>query len=739
MASKQLGKLRQWAGEVISSREKTVVSEEFNELAQDIELRRGGVERLFLASKGYHHWLSKKKDNLALDDPEKLLPLDILGIILLTHGEEFGDDSEFGSCLTNLGKAHCKVATLQEAYAVTFQDTFLSSIEKFGDEIREYDQVKKKLESRRLSYDAAISKVEKLRNSKKDKEKERKEAEEELEKAQARYEETTEDLRAQMYSIQENEIDQTRELTAFLDLELNFVEQYLAVLKDVKSGWNVSSATRSISIRKPGTISRSTSIKSKSPKIPPATPTRSSSRSRGAVNTTLDSTDDEGEETSHSRSRRSSMHGADAPAGTPISRPSSRTSRNRTYSNSAPSDAADKHSRKISIAGWGLGSFSGRSKRPRDKEQFSTLDDGTEGSPHERGSLDDIDWNPTSSSILSTSLGKSSSLGKKPLSNARGTKSAQASPQITPRILKPQSMQSKKVMRAMYDFDGAADELSFRVGDEITVVSEVLDGWWMGELNGRQGLFPTPYTEVVPAKPPLPTRPDLSKGRNPTNGSKGLGPSSRDSMSSSNDDDYGANELDEEDILATNPLSPSDSPFFGGPASPMAAHHANADTESILSNLMSEGGDDENDGLVKSKQELHASISRSLLSSFTPSFTPPSLSHRSSDISSSSNSSGVVGSGGNKKVPPPPPPRRITATPTATPPIPSRRPSNVRSQSYGTGSQYISTPSSSVSSHGYDTSPFESATELQQDQGCSNFKQNPFKPKGMCSNCLTYH
>lgn len=43
-----------------------------------------------------------------------------------------------------------------------------------------------------------------------------------------------------MYSIQENEIDQTRELTAFLDLELNFVEQYLSVLKDLKSGWSVS-------------------------------------------------------------------------------------------------------------------------------------------------------------------------------------------------------------------------------------------------------------------------------------------------------------------------------------------------------------------------------------------------------------------------------------------------------------------------------------------------------------------
>lgn len=43
-----------------------------------------------------------------------------------------------------------------------------------------------------------------------------------------------------MHLIQENEIDQTREMTAFLDLELNYVEQYLEVLKDVKSEWSIS-------------------------------------------------------------------------------------------------------------------------------------------------------------------------------------------------------------------------------------------------------------------------------------------------------------------------------------------------------------------------------------------------------------------------------------------------------------------------------------------------------------------
>jgi hypothetical protein len=123
--------------------------------------------RLLLASELYHHALQKKKDCIALPDPEKLLPIDSLGIIMIIHGEEFGDHSDFGiysslhnlyvdllplrsgTSLVNFGRAHCKIATLQEAYAVTFRDTFLASIEKFQEDIKEYDATKKKLESRR--------------------------------------------------------------------------------------------------------------------------------------------------------------------------------------------------------------------------------------------------------------------------------------------------------------------------------------------------------------------------------------------------------------------------------------------------------------------------------------------------------------------------------------------------------------------------------------------------------------
>lgn len=48
-----------------------------------------------------------------------------------------------------LGEAHSKVATLQEAYAITLQDTFLSSVKNFVEDIRDYEHQRKKLESRR--------------------------------------------------------------------------------------------------------------------------------------------------------------------------------------------------------------------------------------------------------------------------------------------------------------------------------------------------------------------------------------------------------------------------------------------------------------------------------------------------------------------------------------------------------------------------------------------------------------
>ena len=51
-----------------------------------------------MASEAYHHYLSKKKANEALGEAEKLLPVDTLGIVMILHGEGFGEESPYGKC-----------------------------------------------------------------------------------------------------------------------------------------------------------------------------------------------------------------------------------------------------------------------------------------------------------------------------------------------------------------------------------------------------------------------------------------------------------------------------------------------------------------------------------------------------------------------------------------------------------------------------------------------------------------
>lgn len=49
---------------------------------------------------------------------------------------------------------------------------------------------------------------------------------------------------------------------------------------------------------------------------------------------------------------------------------------------------------------------------------------------------------------------------------------------------------------ALYPYDaGDENELSLQEGDRITVYHKGEDGWWLGELRGKRGLFPSNYTK----------------------------------------------------------------------------------------------------------------------------------------------------------------------------------------------------------------------------------------------------
>jgi len=50
---------------------------------------------------------------------------------------------------------------------------------------------------------------------------------------------------------------------------------------------------------------------------------------------------------------------------------------------------------------------------------------------------------------------------------------------------------------ALYDNDDGVDELVFKEGDKIRIITTDNSGWWTGEINGKQGFFPANYVRQI--------------------------------------------------------------------------------------------------------------------------------------------------------------------------------------------------------------------------------------------------
>jgi len=75
-------------------------------------------------------------------------------------------------------------------------------------------------------------------------------------------------------------------------------------------------------------------------------------------------------------------------------------------------------------------------------------------------------------------------------------KAVPAPPGLPP--LAPQNPPPNPKAKALYDYTPQQpDELQFYADNVISVIREGADGWWFGELNGVQGLFPGNYVEKL--------------------------------------------------------------------------------------------------------------------------------------------------------------------------------------------------------------------------------------------------
>lgn len=129
---------------------------------------------LTIVTDGYIKSLTKKRELEIDPSAGKFLPCESLGTVMMSHGEEFGVESVYGAssspslvfasfghshhgiifmkpgaALTSFGRVHCKIGALQEDYATALEETYAVKLVDGITAIKEYQAMRKKLESRR--------------------------------------------------------------------------------------------------------------------------------------------------------------------------------------------------------------------------------------------------------------------------------------------------------------------------------------------------------------------------------------------------------------------------------------------------------------------------------------------------------------------------------------------------------------------------------------------------------------
>ncbi|KAJ5134597.1 hypothetical protein N7448_000384 [Penicillium atrosanguineum] len=225
--NKRIGRLKQWAGERMGGEVKTCQSDDFKAMETEMGVRHEGVDRIHKSMTAYVKAISKRNEG---DDKEKTLPVAHLGSSMVTHGEDFDQNSEYGQCLTRYGRTEERIARIQERYIAQATSSWLESLERSLTQMKDYQSARKKLDARRLAYDTSLAKMEKAKR-------EDFRVEEELRSQKAKYEEANDDVLRRMQDIKEAEVDNVMDMGSFLDAQLEYHERCREALLQLKSEW----------------------------------------------------------------------------------------------------------------------------------------------------------------------------------------------------------------------------------------------------------------------------------------------------------------------------------------------------------------------------------------------------------------------------------------------------------------------------------------------------------------------
>ncbi|XP_015416730.1 PREDICTED: endophilin-A3 [Myotis davidii] len=157
--------LDRFSREKINDIEGTKLDDHFLDLERKIDITNKAVTEILLKATEYIQPNPACRAKLGMLSPmlkihnqrkasECLQPEGLLGDCMLKYGQELGEDSTFGSALTDMGKAMKLMAEVKESFDINVKETFIDPLQLVHDEdLNEISHHLKRLEGRRLDYD----------------------------------------------------------------------------------------------------------------------------------------------------------------------------------------------------------------------------------------------------------------------------------------------------------------------------------------------------------------------------------------------------------------------------------------------------------------------------------------------------------------------------------------------------------------------------------------------------------
>lgn len=220
--TKKIDRARQWAGEKMGAETKTSQSDEFQMLEGEMGFRQTGMESLQKSAAIYVKWAARRCD--ASEDKGRSTPMALLGRSMTAHSNDFEPGSEFGNCLAHVGRTNERVADFHSSYVEDVTATWLQHLERSVTMMKEYQAARKKLESRRLAYDASLTKMQKAKRDDF-------RVEEEMRVCKTKYDDSSEDVLRRMQDIKDAEGENVGALSSLLDAELAYHERAVDELR----------------------------------------------------------------------------------------------------------------------------------------------------------------------------------------------------------------------------------------------------------------------------------------------------------------------------------------------------------------------------------------------------------------------------------------------------------------------------------------------------------------------------